>query len=328
MTAFTIRGLSLGRTSRQIILSAIIAAISVWYVGVKLNWEQLYDTLAHVNLISYILALASFISYQWFRTIRTKILIGESISSARLMHTICLHCFVNNIMPVGIGEFALVYLLRRLNGVNVTSGSATLITSRIVDLTVFIGLFAILIGAFPYDVPSGVTNVMVWVGVSLVSVIMALALAERMVRLFFRDQTRWAAILRQFFHQMHLPRRKSVAFALLIWSSLMWFSHYLAWVFAVKSVGLSLSMGSILWIYLMFFPLVLLPARGIMAMGPRIAAWFYCLQLVGVAAGVAAPASVSIDILMLSMALIVGVPSFVYFSLFENKPMPPVQVFE
>lgn len=328
MKLMKIGGITFGRSTLRVIVSIIIATLSIWYVGIKLNWSELYRTLEHVNLISYCFALASFISYQWFRAIRTKILIGQSINSLKLLHTIFLHCFVNNFMPVGIGEFALVYLLRRINGVKMTSGGATLITSRIVDLTLFIGLFAILIGFFPYDVPSSVTKVMIWVAVSLVSVILVLVLAERIVKIFFHGETRWALILRQFFDQLRLPRRKSVAVGLLIWSSLMWFSHYLAWVFAVKSVGLTLSMGNILWIYLMFFPLVLLPARGIMAIGPRIAAWFYCLQLVGIEAGVAAPASVSIDILMLSMALVVGLPSFVIFSLFENKSMPPVQAFE
>ena len=93
---------------------------------------------------------------------------------------------------------------------------------------------------------------------------------------------------------------------LLLFSAAMWVFHFLQWFFLLQAVRLSLSPLEVLWVYVLFFPVSFLPLRGVAAMGPRIATWFFALQLVGVDQTRAATAAFAVDILLQTLSLWIG----------------------
>ena len=87
----------------------------------------------------------------------------------------------------------------------------------------------------------------------------------------------------------------------------MWFLLYLWWFFELRAVGVVVNPIAVLWVSMFFFPLSFLPVKGVAAIGPNIAAWFYSLRLVGVHEADAATAAFTAEVLSNTTVLWVGI---------------------
>jgi uncharacterized protein (TIRG00374 family) len=292
----------------------VLAALLVWFVWRHTDGERLLAAFAEIAWPYYAAAVAALFGYQVFRTLRTRRLVDPQLGFFKLFDTICALCVINTYLPAGVGDIGIVYLLHRRHGIGVHLGAATLVIAAIADLAVFFVLFVVLIALMADVIPEQVYLAIAAVGGAL---LVAIALIVMLRRIAGWEGT--AAMSRRsgvlgwtvrlalsFVEALQLVRSPRVLLPVLGLSAVMWIFHYLQWLLILRAVGLMLSPVSVLWVYVLFFLASFLPVRGLAAMGPRIAIWFFSLQLVGVPETQAATAALSADILLQTLALWAG----------------------
>ena len=293
----------------------VVAASLAWFVWAHTDAQKLIAVFSHIAWPYYAAAIAALAVYQIFRTLRTRLLVDRGLGFFDLFLTLSLQCVVNAYFPAGLGELSTIYLLRRRHDVSVHLGTAALVLSRIADLVVFLVFFFLIIGLMARQVPPEVYLAMVSVAAVLLAATIALFVLQQIAGRYFSRWSEyggafgWLAhhglIFVQAFAQLHRARD---FLRLLALSGAMWLFHFLQWLFLLRAVGLALSPLEVLWVYVLFFPVSFLPLRGLAAMGPRIATWFFALQLVGVNETQAATAAFAVDILLQTLSTWIGVP--------------------
>jgi len=290
-----------------------VAVLLAWFVWAHTDAPNLLAAFTKIAWSQYFAAIAALFVYQIFRTLRTRVLIDPGIGFFELFLTICVQCVINAYFPAGLGELSTIYLLRRWHDVGLHLGAAAVVQSRIADLTVFLLLFVIVIGLMSRTIPLDIYLAMLSVAaVLLVSLAGIFVLRHLGDRYFVKWTQRsgaigWLARHSIIFVDALARLRSARDFArVLIPSALMWAFHYLQWFFLLQAVGLALSPLEVLWVYVLFFPISFLPLRGVAAMGPRIATWFFALQFVGIDQPRAATAAIAVDILLQSLSLWIG----------------------
>lgn len=288
-------------------------ALLAWFVWTHTDAQKLLAAFREIAWPDYAAAIAALVVYQIFRTLRTRLLVDPGLPFSGLFLTLCVQCLINAYFPAGFGELSIVYLLRRRHDVGVHLGTAAVVVARIADLTVFLLLFFVIIGLMARQIPPDVYLAMLSVAAVLLVTVFGLYLLRKFVGLYVAKWAGragaigWLGRHSLIFVDALMQVRSVREFAwLLLFSAAMWVFHFLQWFFLLQAVGLALSPLEVLWIYVLFFPISFLPLRGVAAMGPRIATWFFALQLVGVDQTRAATAAFAVDILLQTLSLWIG----------------------
>lgn len=288
-------------------------ALLAWFVWTHTDAQKLLAAFAEVSWPHYVAAIAALVVYQIFRTLRTRLLVDPGLGFFGLFLTLCVQCLVNAYFPAGLGELSIVYLLRRRHDVGLHLGTAAVVVARIADLTVFLLLFFVIIGLMARQIPAEVYIAMLSVAAVLLVTVVGLFLLRKLVGLYLAKWAGragaigWLGRHSLIFVEALMQVRSARDLAqLLLFSAAMWVFHFLQWFFLLQAVQLSLSPLEVLWVYVLFFPVSFLPLRGVAAMGPRIATWFFALQLVGVDQTRAATAAFAVDILLQTLSLWIG----------------------
>lgn len=292
----------------------LLAALLTWFVWSHTDGTRLLAAFVKIDWAYYAAAVAALFGYQILRTLRTRRLLDPQPGFFKLFDTLCILSVINAYLPAGVGDIGIVYLLRRRHGIGVHVGAAALVIAAIADLAVFFVLFVVLLASMAHMIPKQVYPVITGVGGALVVAIGSIILLgcvagwDRTAALSQQDSLLGRAIRLSlsFVEALQLVRSPRVLLPVLGLSAAMWIFHYLQWLFILRAVGLTLSPASVLWIYVLFFVATFLPVRGLAAMGPRIAIWFFALQLVSVQETQAATAAFSVDILLQTLSLWAG----------------------
>jgi len=123
--------------SKRLILSILIAVGIIFVLLLQISLKDLYSLLRTVDpfwvaagSIAYLLAI-------FFRALRFKWLIDSKVISLSDLFRITVFYHLSlMVLPSKLGEFSLPYLLNKISGTNVTQGLASLIVSRVYDLSI------------------------------------------------------------------------------------------------------------------------------------------------------------------------------------------------
>jgi uncharacterized protein (TIRG00374 family) len=131
---------------RRFILSLVIAAVFVaavgWISGVR--FQDIIDRLAACRVEYLALAFAAYAGSYGFRAVRFRVLLGgASPSVVKLFSVVAVHNFMNQLLPARTGELSYIYLLRNRFGVTTSTGVATLVKARCLDLLCLMLFFAL-----------------------------------------------------------------------------------------------------------------------------------------------------------------------------------------
>lgn len=128
----------------KVVGSIIVTLIFLVYIFLKMDWSSLFLILDEINFIWFTAAsLIYFICYI-LRSIRVKILIeNPKVSFSQLLCVNILHYFFNRIYPARLGDFSLIYLLKKELNVKTISGTNIFVFIKLYDLLVSILLLAI-----------------------------------------------------------------------------------------------------------------------------------------------------------------------------------------
>jgi uncharacterized protein (TIRG00374 family) len=240
----------------------------------------------NISLKWFVAAGLLFLFYQWARTLRFGLLADSPGFDWQLFNTLCIHSFLNGTLPAGLGEAALVFLLKKLHGLSYPSGTALLLAARFVDLVLFCVLFLIISFTFADKIP---VDIFLWIGGVLVVLIIAFGLFRALTRYLntvnhFQDgklQSTITVNLRAFSDTIVEVSKRKIWLRLIVYSMGMWFAMYLFFLTIIFSLGYVLSWYSVLMLYLLILPINLLPIKGIGNFGTHEAAWFVALRILG-----------------------------------------------
>jgi uncharacterized protein (TIRG00374 family) len=290
-----------------------VAALLAWFVWTHTDVGELRVTFLKISWPYYAAGVGALFVYQAIRALRIRPLINRAIRFPRLFLTMCLHCIINTFVPGVAGELSLVYLLLRRHKAGLHLTTAAMVLTRVADVAVFLFVFLILIAFMAQSIPKEIYLVMLGIGAVLLVPVAALFLfgqmAERHFTLFAARQGMWAWAARNglvFIEALQQIRNPRILMPLFAQSAGMWIVSYLQWLFLLKAAGLALSPAAVLWIFVLFFPYSFLPFKGVAAIGPALATWFYALQFVGLPERESASVAFALEILFQSATLWVG----------------------
>lgn len=271
------KGLKLG-------LSLLVAVALAWHVSRYLDDDSLPALRARLRPEWLLAALGVFLIYQLIRARRFQLLVGQPhLSLGGLFDTMSIQGMLNMLLPAGLGEPALVLLLRRMHGVQAHRGLASLVAARLADLL----LVSVLLPVFALVSPTPLPTQVFWLMVGLVGcfplALLALVLVLRLRHL------PW---LRRLSHHgdrvvfaLNEIRARGVMGRALLCSAGMVLCTYGLFLCTMRALGSPLDATLVAALYLIQFPVSLLPVKGVGNVGTHHAAWFYALLILGVERG-------------------------------------------
>jgi uncharacterized membrane protein YbhN (UPF0104 family) len=273
------------RITVSVAVSVILLVLCLRY----LDLAKFTERIAEVSPGYFVASFACFFAYQVLRTFRFRMLAQVPAGLPSLFNTLCVHSFLNTNLPAGLGELALAYLLKKFHFVEYNRGLAAISAARVVDL----GLFCIIIFAVVslglFDAPEELYWVLGGLGLILIFVLAIIFLLHRFLPYLDQSKPTWwvkcLGFVRSYVANLVLLREQHIARPVALFSLGMWFLLYLYFVFTIKALHFDIPIFNILLLYLLIFPMNILPVKGVANLGTHEAAWFIALSLLGMSPG-------------------------------------------
>lgn len=132
----------IGRVLR-IAVPLLISALAIWWVGRKLNLGEVWTILKNMRLGGLFLNLLVFVTGLVFRALSFSVILGANFSHMASFHGMNAGYFLNNILPLRLGEFGRAALLvahskQKASFMEVFAG---IVTERTLDVVIGLVLF-------------------------------------------------------------------------------------------------------------------------------------------------------------------------------------------
>ena len=309
------------KKAAKILISVVLTVTLCYLVWRSLDLKALVKVLKDIDGFWLTDAIAVFMSYQVLRAFRFKLLINANAKAVpSLISTMCWHGFFNNVLPLGLGESSLVLLLRGLHHVPLTSGVALLLTVRVLDLAIFVILFLAIAVFWIQLIPSQFILVMVGVLAALAILVGIGLYLVGYGGVHFQTSTstlrgRIHDLAKRFRTAIQEVKQKRIWLPLILYSTAMWAAMYFFMFCTIYALNYHLSFFVVLMLYLLVFPVNLLPIKGVGNFGTHEAAWYISLQIMGVQSTDAAILGYGSHLIYLSIILLSAVlGSILYLS--------------
>ncbi len=145
----------------QLLIGLLISAFFIYWALPGLHLPDVLRSLQNANYWWLLPAIATYIAGLWARSWRWHYTLRhlKVVPVARLFPLVCIGYFGNNVFPFRAGEVLRSYVLKRKEGIDISSSLATVIIERITDGLVMI-LFVFL--ALPFaPIPEGLRNAVI-----------------------------------------------------------------------------------------------------------------------------------------------------------------------
>lgn len=298
----------------RIIQVLIATGISVGlglFVWHRVDSAKLAQMLKGIPPTILVASLITYLGYQMLRAWRFRIIFpGISGSFTSLTTTTLIQGAVGVILPLWLGELAIVALLRHRHAVRVGRGAAGMLLARGADFILNAALFLLAIALYRDLIPNEFIRYGAWLLAFLLLplglVISLMAWRNRLaknVRGWASEHLALAAttITEMLRHHVFLP---FLAATVLMWSAMFLFFHLVL-------LGLVVGTGpaTTLFVYSMLVPISSIPLKGFADIGTHEAAWYLLLRMLGFgtdAAATAAFGSHAVFLLAVLVTLAIG----------------------
>ena len=318
-------------------ISAVI--ITVILVAILLSQIQIADiiaTLAGIDPLYLAVGFFLYASSYFFRALRFHILLNNKVSIKHLFSIVCVHNMANNILPARTGEVTYVYLSKKLHNISVGEGVASLMVTRVFDLTTISFLF-FLSTILIRDLPD-VVNKIIWLIVGLLVFVLVLFLAL----VFYGEVS--IDIIRRVANGINVLRFSSVQYLLrkgdetaqsfklmkskklfggvFLASMMIWCFLYSMLYILANAMGISLTIWCMIFAATFVFFTTVLPIQSIGGFGIIEGGWTLGFMIIGISKDVAISSGFSFHIITLAFALVIGALGLmkVYSYRFSHTP--------
>ncbi len=275
-----------------------------------IDLKRLVEVIRSASALWVAAAACSFACYQWLRTERYYLLVAPQGSKGLFFWTISVHTFLNGILPAGLGEGTFVYLLKRIHRISFMKGTSSLICARLIDYSLLCLLFFGVLFWLRHEFDEA----LLW-GMFTVEILLAAVLVFLWLTTFFRkwilEKLRVKSYrISHFFKEFdmawqRLAEKKCLGFVL-AYSVGMWLAMYGFFFSVIHALGFQLEAVNVLFLYLVLFPIRLLPVRGFANFGTHEAAWIAALMALDMGLKEATTLAFSSHILFLLAILTFG----------------------
>ncbi|MDQ5824673.1 MAG: flippase-like domain-containing protein [Chloroflexota bacterium] len=131
--------------SRRFIIGLVISLVFLGWALLQENPAKIVATIAGMNWLSLLPALAFYFIGVWIRAVRWRILLAPlrlKMGLLEIFQIVVIGYMANNLLPARIGELVRAYVVGKREGVRKTSTLATIVVERIFDGLVMIGFVA------------------------------------------------------------------------------------------------------------------------------------------------------------------------------------------
>jgi len=265
------------------------------YFFTKLDITNLIEVLSHVSFKW----IAAGVFFYWvqivLKAIRFKYILGiENRFIGRTIGVQGGHAILNNILPGGLGEVSILYLFKKVMNINYSKSVSSLFTLRTIDFVLSAMLFALL---FLFKSKIVCFSTMLWtimeclIGISVILLVFTgiFVYSDK----FFKKYSESAFInkfnilnrLNNFLIAMRIHLSGFIAFdSILVLSFLtllIFLVTYFVLVAAAKTLNSGLLFPEIFFVFLMLWPITVLPIKGILNIGSHELGWVVPLMIIG-----------------------------------------------
>jgi hypothetical protein len=196
---------------RQRIIKIIAVLVSLALVFLLLSQIQLGDVIASLSAIDPVYIILGFIIYLcsfYIQAIRFRVLLQEEVPVSDLFNIVCIHTFINKLLPARTGEVSYIYLVKKMCRRSTGDGIASLVAARIFDFLI-LSIFFLFSIALLENIPAQISDILLIIQVLLIILIITLLLV-----LYFDEQ--FLHILYRFIEAFRLDRYKKVQYLIKI----------------------------------------------------------------------------------------------------------------
>jgi Lysylphosphatidylglycerol synthase TM region len=302
-------------TGAKLLLSAAIAVGLVSIVGRWADWTLVAERLAGIRLGWVAAAGASLLTFVAFKWQRLRVVLPGTRRD--LFAVQCQQVLLNALLPLGLGEVAFVYLIRRLDIADVHAGTAAVLVGRVADVAFFIVAVALVSAVFAHLVPLGVLAVLggltvmllgafsIYVGASRPAVL-GLDCRGSIVSGLLARVIRHVGLVAVAIRDLAHP---AVYIAVAVHTAGMWTAMYLFFLSIVFALTDVVSALDVLWLFILLFLADAVPIRGLLNIGSHHAAWFVILNSLGVGSAEAAAIAFGSHIVFMAVTVTLALPA-------------------
>jgi glycosyltransferase 2 family protein len=239
---------------RQRIIKKIIAVlISLALVILLLSQIHLGDVIASFSAINPVFIIIGFVVYIcsfYINALRFHFLLRKEVKVSDLFNIVCVHTFMNNLLPARTGEVSYIYLIKKVCRISTGEGIASLATARIFDFLI-LSIFFLFSIVFLENIPAQISYILLIIQILLIILIITLLLF-----LYFDEQ--FLQILYHFIGRFRLDRYKKVQYLTriadeTIQSYKVMKTHHILWNTLATTIGEWLVMYLLYGIFLYSF---------------------------------------------------------------------------
>ena len=119
---------------KEYIIGLALSLLVIGYVLLNLDWQQVLNTFANLNLAWILVAFSAYLLNYYLRAIRFKSLLElENIPFRQLLGVTNLYGMYLYLMPAKFGEITFPVLLKRRLGIDLSVSTGSLIVARVFD---------------------------------------------------------------------------------------------------------------------------------------------------------------------------------------------------
>ena len=265
----------------KIAFSLIISVVPILVILKFANHDGIVVNMSEWSWADIGVAGCFFLTYQVLRSIRFNLVVKTTQNKSILFFTYCCHAGLNNLLPIGLAELMLVYLLKKIHRVDLISASLVVFTLRLIDVFVLCALLTI---AYPFIVeflPSSMIFAMTALAIAIVVLIATIIYFLRRGVGFFDKFGAISKYIQKLFDAIAVISDGFPIIWVVFLTFLQWVCMYFVLVFVLNGINFPLPMGQSLAIYMIQFPMDLLPLKGVANFGTHETAWFFILNLIG-----------------------------------------------
>ncbi len=293
------------QVSFSLVASIGLLALTLSY----LDWQQLDGVLRGLSWPWAGAMFAAFLGFQVFRTLRTEALIGGA-RRWHLFNTLCIQTFLNLILPFGLGDLALIYLIRTRHEVTSHLGTTTVVFARYIDVALLCACYLLALAFEWRNWPWEVLVVIGALGAGLLLVALGMLVLARWDWSARVGNLRFGAALRRHGELFRAALRTVLARHTLVpavlFSAAMWTCMYFFFFAAIRALAFVIPAMSVLLLSVLLDLAAFLPVKGIASIGSHHASWYFALRILQIDSADAAVLGFGTHLLFTGSYLAVG----------------------
>ncbi len=276
----------------KIIFAVFITAVLVVILLSLISVDDFITSLSKLSVRFMLLSTLFYVFSYIFRASRFKLLLSDGIGLKRLFSIVCIHNFMNYLLPARLGELSYLHMIREQKiplGKNVASFAIARIFDVICVSLIFL-LGALMISDAPEFVITAIIAIGILLSLLVIFLLCLLFIHERVNKkidaLKKKTKMKFAKKVmdktKEIIHGFQVLKERHVAGKTFIFSMLIWFSLYFSIYLLLLDLGLYLDVGQIL--IATTFPVIvsILPIHGVGGYGTAEVAWLIPLLAFGI----------------------------------------------